>query len=70
VFSNGSVCVLDNYVKLTRYGANKSAKTKLKQDKGIANEYQYIFDVLKGKKKNGVIADAFVAMGLMFKGMK
>jgi hypothetical protein len=67
VFSNGSVCVLDNYVKLTRYGANKSAKTKLKQDKGIANEYQYISDVLKGKKKNEVIDDAFVAMGLMFK---
>lgn len=67
VFSNGSVCVLDNYVKLTRYGVNKSAKTKLKQDKGIANEYQYIYDVLNGKKKNNVIDDAFVAMGLMFK---
>jgi predicted dehydrogenase len=59
VFSNGSVCELNNYVKLTRYGNTKFIKFKLKQDKGIRSEYEYIFNVLCGKGKNRAISDAF-----------
>lgn len=65
VFSNGSVYEMDNYIGLSKYGSNKKKEIKLKQDKGIANEYQYIFDVLKGKKKNGVIKDVFVSHRLL-----
>ena len=60
ILSNGSVVVMDNYVKLEKYGASKKVKQKLEQDKGVAAEYEYIYDVLKGKKKNDVIEDAFV----------
>ena len=59
VFSNGTVYELNNYVKLTKYGSIKKAKTKLRQDKGIANEYKFIFDVLVNKKENSTISDAF-----------
>jgi len=49
VFSNGSVYEMDNYVSITKYGAAKKKEIKLKQDKGIENEYAVIADVLKGK---------------------
>jgi len=65
VFSNGSVCVLDNYVKLTRYGAGKCTKIKLKQDKGISCEYNYIFEILKNGGTNLAIQEAFREMEQM-----
>lgn len=59
VFSNGTVYVLDNYVEIVKYGDTRKKALKLKQDKGIAGEYQYIFDVLNEKCKNTSIKDAF-----------
>lgn len=59
VFSNGSIYCLNNYVGLQQYGSVKKNKTKLKQDKGIENEYSFIVDVLNGKIKNSTTKDAF-----------
>lgn len=58
VFANGSVFFMDNFVKLHKYGANKSVKIKMKQDKGIENEYRYIADVVRGKRENVSIIDS------------
>ncbi|MCU1807119.1 bi-domain-containing oxidoreductase [Cytobacillus firmus] len=60
VFSNGGVCELDNYIKLNQYGTVKKSKMKLRQDKGIRNEYEFIANVIKGQEKNTVIEDAFI----------
>jgi len=60
VFSNGVVCEMDNYIKIHRYGKIKISKTKLRQDKGIYNEYESIYKVLNGNVKNTEIKDAFV----------
>ena len=65
VFVNGSVYELDNYIKLRKFGSSKTLKLKLKQDKGFASEYQFIADVIKGKKKNTAIQDAFRSHGLL-----
>lgn len=65
VFSNGAVCELDNYIRLSQYGNIKTVKTKLRQDKGIKAEYQHIADVIKGKDKNQAIEDAFIGHRLM-----
>lgn len=65
VFSNGTVYELDNYVKLTRYGNSKSSVSKLRQDKGIYSEYEYIRESMKAAKANDIIADAFTALKLM-----
>ena len=70
VFSNGSVYVMDNYVGLVKYGSSRKKETKLKQDKGIGDEYRYIFDVVSGKRKNQVIKDAFIGHRLLFEAMK
>lgn len=70
VLSNGSVCVMDNFVKMTRYSANKSVKVKLKQNKGIEREYRYISDVIKGVVKNDIIEDAFVGHRLLLEEKK
>lgn len=70
VFSNGAVYVMDNYVGLLKYGSSKKKETKLKQDKGIGEEYRYIFDVVNGKRKNKVIEDAFKGHRLLFEAMK
>lgn len=60
VISNGTVVVMDNYVKLQTYGATKKVKTKLEQDKGINDEYRYIMDVLTKRESNDSIVDAFI----------
>ncbi len=70
VFSNGVVCELDNYLKMYHYGSVKRRIIKLKQDKGIKNEYDYIYKVLKGESKNTVIGDAFVNHRLLIEGIK
>lgn len=69
VFSNGTVYEMDNYVGLVKYGSSKKKEIKLKQDKGIGNEYQYIFDVLKGRQKNYSIEQAINAHGKLFEGL-
>lgn len=61
VFSNGTVCELDNYVRLLKYGNIKKTKIKLKQNKGIDHEYKYISLVVKGIIKNETIEDAFTS---------
>lgn len=58
VFCNGAVYEMDNYVKLTRYGTGRQKEIRLKQDKGFQAQYQYIYDVLKGKRKNDSIENA------------
>lgn len=65
VFSNGSICELNNYVSLTTYSANKHVETKLKQDKGIRDEYRYIEEVLRGERRNEVIEDAFLGCEIL-----
>ncbi|RLQ94808.1 bi-domain-containing oxidoreductase [Falsibacillus albus] len=67
VFSNGSVCEMDNYIKLNQYGSVKKTKMKLRQDKGIKNEYEYIYDVLKGKHENTIIQDVLLNHKLLIK---
>jgi predicted dehydrogenase/threonine dehydrogenase-like Zn-dependent dehydrogenase len=61
VFSNGVVYEMDNYVKLSRYGSIKKTTAKLRQDKGIKDEYEFIYRVINGEEKNTVIEDAFVS---------
>lgn len=67
VFSNGAVYEMDNYVGLRKYGNNKKSEMKLKQDKGIADEYRYIYEVLKGKRENDSVRQAFAAQGMLLK---
>ncbi|WP_027128913.1 bi-domain-containing oxidoreductase [Fusobacterium perfoetens] len=69
VFINGTIYEMDNYIKLIRYGSIKKVNLKLKQDKGIENEYKYIFNILKKNKKNIHIEESFKAMELLIKGM-
>jgi predicted dehydrogenase/threonine dehydrogenase-like Zn-dependent dehydrogenase len=69
VFSNGSVYEIDNFVKMNQYGSAKNTTTKLRQDKGINDEYEYIYKVLKGEGKNAVIADTFVNHRLLIEGI-
>ena len=45
-------------------------KEKLKQDKGIKAEYEYICSVLKGEAKNDTIADAFRGQELLIRAMQ
>lgn len=59
VFSNGCVCMMNNFVRLDIYGTTKKTKRNLKQDKGIENEYKFIYNVLKGHTKNNTIQVAF-----------
>ena len=60
VFSNGVVCEMDNYIRMYKYGSVKKTKMKLRQDKGIKNEYELIYKVVRGEAKDIVIEDAFV----------
>ena len=70
VLSNGSVYEMDNFIRLKKYGSTKSVKEKLKQDKGIHAEYEYICKVLRGQEKNTVIVDAFRGQELLIKAMQ
>lgn len=65
VFSGGAVYEMDNYVSLRKFGSNKKSEMKLKQNKGIREEYQYIYDVLKGKKRNDSIGQAVTAQRML-----
>jgi len=53
VFTNGNVAELKNFVKAEIYkGGRKIKKSKLQQDKGFMDEYEYIRDIIKGKREN------------------
>lgn len=65
VFSNGTVYEMDNYVKMAKYSSNKKNEVKLRQDKGISNEYKYIADVMKGKRNNDSIEQAIQGIKLL-----
>jgi len=69
VFSNGVVYEMDNYIKMHQYGSLKKSKIKLRQDKGIKNEYEFIYKILKGEAKNTAIEDAFVNHRLLIEGI-
>ena len=45
-------------------------REKLKQDKGIRDEYEYIFRVLKGEEKNSTVEDAFLGQELLIRAMQ
>lgn len=70
VFSNGAVRELNNYVGITSYGGAKIKKVKLKQDKGILDEYKYIASVIQGKQENNAIEDAFAGHRLLLQAME
>lgn len=69
VFSNGTVYEMNNYVNMSKYGSSKRKELKLKQDKGFAREYAFIYDVLKGKRKNKSVDDAIVAHRMLLNAM-
>ena len=58
VFSNGKVCEMNNYIKMNVYGSIKKNTIKLRQDKGIIAEYNYIYNCIKGNIKNCSIENA------------
>lgn len=70
VFSNGAVRELNNYVGLSKYGKAKAKTVKLKQDKGVLNEYKYIAAVINGKQKNDSIEDAFAGHRMLLRAME
>lgn len=70
VFSNGAVYEMNNYVGLQKYGSSKKNEIKLKQDKGISNEYKYIADVLKGKRVNDSIEQAIESHRMLLEALK
>lgn len=70
VFSNGSVYELDNYISLRKYGSNKKNDIKLKQDKGIKDEYQYIYRILNGKTENDGIIQVISAQRVLLNCLK
>lgn len=70
VFSNGIVNEMDNFIKLNQYGSIKKTKIKLRQDKGIKNEYEYIYKVLKDEIENKTIEDTFLNHRLLIKGIQ
>ena len=59
VFSNGSVYEMKNYVGLSKYKSGEKKEIKIKQDKGIYDEYIYIASVINEQQINKSILDAF-----------
>jgi predicted dehydrogenase/threonine dehydrogenase-like Zn-dependent dehydrogenase len=68
VFSNGKVCKLDNYLKLSSYGSIKKQRIGMKQDKGIFTEYCFIYKVLTENKKYS-IQDTLICHELILNGL-
>lgn len=69
VFSNGIIVEMDNYVKVTKYGNSKVRKMELKQDKGFANEYRYMHEVIKSGKQNSTTQDALIGHRKLLEGL-
>ena len=70
VFSAGNVFEMNNYVGLSRYSNTKKSSPKIKQDKGIKREYEYMLEVLCGERKNAVIEDAFVGHRMLLEALE
>ncbi|RYI28777.1 hypothetical protein EVU96_12650 [Bacillus infantis] len=70
VFSNGVVCEMDNYIRMNKYGSIKNSKVKLRQDKGIKNEYEFIYRAVNGEVRNTLINDAFLSHRFLINGLK
>ena len=70
VFSNGTIYEMNNYVGMNKYSSIKKHEIKLKQDKGFCNEYQMIFDVLKGKCNNITADDAIMGHKFLLNALK
>jgi predicted dehydrogenase len=70
VFSNGEVCEMDNFIKMVQYGSIKKKNLKLRQDKGIRNEYEFIYLVLEGKAENSTIEATFQNHRMLIEGIK
>jgi len=70
VLSGGAVYEMDNFIRLRRFKSSKTVKEKWKQDKGIKAEYEYIYQVIKGSRKNTAIEDAFRGQELLIKAMQ
>jgi hypothetical protein len=52
VFCNGHSAEIHNFLKMKIYkGSRVSSFTKLEQDKGFGNEYNYLYDIITGKIK-------------------
>lgn len=60
VISNGKVYELDNYIQLNQYGRTKRTVIKLKQNKGVIEEYKFINKFLLSEDENIVIKDIFI----------
>lgn len=69
VFSNGVVCELNNYTSITTYGSMKHTTVKLKQDKGIPTEYEYIRQILKSAVSDNRMEDVFLNHRLLIKAL-
>ncbi len=70
VFSSGKVCEMDNYISMNQYGSLKKTTIKLRQDKGIKNEYELIYKVIRGETENSAIEDTFINHRLLIEGIK
>lgn len=70
VFSNGSVAEMNNFINLIIYGSQKTSKHELRQDKGIVNEYCIYADIIKNKKQNTLIQDAFTGQSLLLRALE
>jgi len=69
VFSNGQVYEMNNFISMHQYGSFKRTKMKLRQDKGIKEEYSYIYSVLMSAMKNVSIEDAFIGHELLLRAL-
>lgn len=70
VFSNGTIYEMHNYIGMYKYSDSKKHEIKLKQDKGFVDEYSFISDVLKGKRKNETAEDALKAHRMLLEALK
>lgn len=65
VLTKGSVLEMNNFISLKAYGRVHVRKIKLRQDKGIRQEYEYMREVLSGTRENTAIQDAMVGTRLL-----
>ena len=69
VFTNGHVYEMDNYIKMNQFGNLQKPKIRLRQDKGIEEEYIYIYSVLKGTTSHSAIKEVFSIHKLLIEGV-
>ncbi|MFH5881249.1 bi-domain-containing oxidoreductase [Liberiplasma polymorphum] len=59
VHSTGKTFEMTNYLKLVKYSTISKNKSKLRQNKGFLEEYDFIYNVLVGNQKNIYINSTF-----------